>query len=122
MKFFLTLDSDYKADKGGRGVGRLLWLKAFRTVNINSVYEDDDGKLKSRAFLFGATSGVSEEKITDNIVPGTTRMTSVHLDCFGMRYREASRKTTRAIANSLFEHCLWYFVREGGAPHIDHQG
>ena len=117
MRSFLTLDSEYKANKGGRGVGRLLWLKAFRRANINSVYEDDDAKLKSRKFLFSATSGVSEEKVTD-IAPGTTRITSVHLDGFGARYREASRKTTRAIANSLFEHCLWYFVREGGAPRI----
>ena len=39
MKSFLTLDSDYKADKGGRGVGRLLWLKAFRKVNVSSIYK-----------------------------------------------------------------------------------
>lgn len=26
---FQTLDSDHKIDKGCRGVGRLLWLKAF---------------------------------------------------------------------------------------------
>ncbi|WP_163370861.1 hypothetical protein [Endozoicomonas acroporae] len=26
---FETLDSDHKIDKGCRGIGRLLWLKAF---------------------------------------------------------------------------------------------
>ena len=117
MKSFLTLDSEYKADKGGRGVGRLLWLKAFTRVNVNSIYKDDGGDLKSRAFLFTADSGVSEEKITD-IAPETKRMTCIHLDGFGRRFRESSRKTARAIANSLFEHCLWYFVREGSAPSI----
>ena len=117
MKSFLTLDSQYKADKGGRGVGRLLWLKAFRRVNINSIYKDDDEKLKSRKFLFGPATGVSEDRVAD-IASDTTRLASVHLDGFGAKYREASRKTAQAIANSLFEHCLWYFVREGGAPHI----
>jgi hypothetical protein len=92
-------------------------LKAFKKVNINSVYRDDDGKLKLRTFTFTATSGVSEEKNID-APPGTKRTTSVHLDRFGDKYRSASCKSTRTIANSLFEHCLWYFVCEGGAPSI----
>ena len=29
IRSFRTLDSEYKAKLGGRGVGRLLWLKAF---------------------------------------------------------------------------------------------
>lgn len=117
MKSFLTLDSEYKADKGGRGVGRLLWLKAFKRVSVKSVYKDDGGKLKSRSFLFAVTSGVSKEEITD-VPSGAARTTCIYLDGFGSKYCEASRKTTRAIANNLFEHCLWYFVREGGTPCI----
>ncbi|MEW6172195.1 MAG: ATP-binding protein [Bacillota bacterium] len=117
MKSFRTLDSDYKADKGGRGVGRLLWLKAFRRVNVKSIFKDDEGKLKSRTFTFTAAYGVSEEKSSD-APSGTQRSTCVHLDGFDKKYREASYKTARAIANSLFEHCLWYFVREGGTPSI----
>jgi hypothetical protein len=117
MKSFLTLDSEYKADKGGRGVGRLLWLKAFKRVNVTSIYRNDNDKLKSRTFTFTPAAGVSEEKCSD-APAGTQRSTCIHLDGFGKRYREASYKTTRTVANSLFEHCLWYFVREGGAPSI----
>lgn len=117
MKSFLTLDSEYKADKGGRGVGRLLWLKAFKRVNVTSIYRNDNSKLKSRTFTFTPASGVSEEKCSD-APAGTQRLTCIHLDGFGERYREASYKTTRTVANSLFEHCLWYFVREGGASNI----
>lgn len=116
MESFNTLDSDYKADRGCRGVGRLMWLKAFKRVNVSSVYKDGDS-LKSRSFVFTTQSGVSREEIS--VAPrGVKRSTSVHLDGFEKRYRESSRKTARAIANSLFEHCLWYFVREGGAPNI----
>ncbi|NOZ86820.1 MAG: ATP-binding protein [Deltaproteobacteria bacterium] len=117
MKSFLTLDSEYKADKGGRGVGRLLWLKAFRRVTIHSIYKDADGVFKPRTFTFTAEAGVSNGK-SSNASQETQRSTTVHLDDFVKRYREASRKTTQAIANSLFEHCLWHFVREGGAPNI----
>lgn len=117
MKSFLTLDSDYKKDRGGRGVGRLLWLKAFNSASVNSIYQDDGQQLKSRTFLFSAAAGVSKEK-NAAISEKTETTTTVHLQDFGKKYREASLKTTRAIAHSLFEHCLWYFVREGGAPRI----
>lgn len=117
MQSFLTLDSEYKAAKGGRGVGRLLWLKAFRRVYIDSVYKDNEGKSKSKQFLFTANAGVEKEKTSDADV-GLTIKTCVHLDKFEKKYREASLKTTSSIADSLFEHCLWYFIRDGGAPKI----
>lgn len=46
------------------------------------------------------------------------RKTTVHLDGFAERYQEVSAKKVHAIANGLLEHCLWYFLRKGGAPEI----
>lgn len=117
MKSFETLDSEYKVNKGGRGIGRLLWLKAFRNVTINSVYKDENDKLKSRDFRFTATSGVSDAIVKD-LAGSEPIETRVFLEGFEKEYREASLKTVGAIANSLLEHCLWYFVRPGGAPVI----
>ena len=117
MTSFLTLDSEHKADKGGRGVGRLLWLKAFKRVNVTSVFKTGNGEAKKQSFVFNATAGVTDELLED-ATPGSQCSTTVHLDGFEKRYREASLKTAPAIANSLFEHCLWYFVRAGGAPEI----
>lgn len=117
MESFYTLDSEHKADKGCRGVGRLLWLKAFKRVNVNSVYKGDNDKLKLRQFSFNAKSGVNGQ--SDNDAPQNAQIsTCIHLDGFADRYREAAYKGALPIANSLFEHCLWYFVREGGAPII----
>jgi|MTBAKMStandDraft_1061839.scaffolds.fasta_scaffold01014_2 hypothetical protein len=116
MKSFETLDSEYKADKGCRGVGRLLWLKAFNKIRVTSIFKDDTGCLKSRSFTFN-TSGVSTP-VTSDAPDKSAVQTSVHLEGFNKRYRDSSKKTTSAIANSLFEHCLWYFVRQGGAPEI----
>lgn len=117
MDSFRTLDSDYKADRGGRGVGRLLWLKAFRRARVQSVFKNIDGDLKCRKFLFNPDDGVAEEPI--DAADGENIATSVHLEGFITRYREASPKTAKSIANALLEHCLWYFVRQGGAPHIE---
>ena len=41
---FLTAETTYKLDKGGKGVGRFYWLKAFKKVEIESVYCYEDGK------------------------------------------------------------------------------
>lgn len=116
LESFLTLDSDYKASRGGRGVGRLLWLKAFEKATIESVYDTEHGR-KKRVFTFDAKQGVSDPK--DSEVKKEQRRTLVTLSGFVQRYREASPKTAKVIAKNLFEHCLWYFVRPGGAPTIE---
>lgn len=46
---FQTLDSEFKIDLGCRGVGRLLWLKAFNKVSVKSVYEEN-GNIYTRTF------------------------------------------------------------------------
>lgn len=84
--------------------------------NRREYFTDDNlGKQKKRCFTFDAVSGVADEeiKIIEN---QTENSTIVHLDDFNTRYRDHSRKTAKAIANSIVEHCLWYFIREGSAP------
>lgn len=115
IKSFKTLDTDHKVDKGCRGVGRLLWLKAFKTVKIESVYATETG-LSGRKFTFDANLGVKEPvEFQDNC---TQRATTVELQGFLDKYRVAAPKSILPIAKSLLEHCLWYFVREGGSPSI----
>jgi len=114
---FETLDSDFKASEGCRGVGRLLWLKAFEGVNVISDFREAQGKTMRRSFTFTAARGVDAVTLVE--VPKDQRsLTRVHLDGFKKEYRDRAPKTSRAIANALFEHCLWYFVRESGAPKI----
>jgi hypothetical protein len=117
MESFLTLDSEHKANRGGRGVGRLMWLKAFDRARIQSVYENKHGKLTKRTFTFNDRQGVSAPLI--EAASNEQRQTVIRLEGFSTRYREASPKTAGVIARSLFEHNLWYFIREGGAPRIE---
>ncbi|MEO8053013.1 MAG: ATP-binding protein [Acidobacteriota bacterium] len=118
MASFETLDGDYKAHLGCRGVGRLLWLKAFESVAIDSIFVDPNGVMRRRTFKFAAARGVDDLKVQD-VTANTEPRTCVHLQGFVENYRKASPKTAMKIANNLLEHCLWYFVREGGAPTIE---
>jgi len=113
---FGTLDSEHKRDRGGRGVGRLSWLKAFRAAEIRSVYTSEDGKLARRDFRFSLPKGIVplESKAVARS-PGS----EIQLLGFEARYKATAPKTCRAIANQLLDHCLWYFVRPGGAPQIE---
>ncbi len=117
FKSFETLDSEHKAAQGCRGVGRLLWLKAFDKIYIESVYLDGEGRKRKRTFAFDDRNEVSDQR--DEPVDGITPCrTVVHLHGFEKTYREASLKSIEPISRALLEHCLWYFVRPGGAPAI----
>ena len=113
---FRTLDTDYKATKGGRGIGRLLWLKAFSRVDVVSRFLNDSEELTQRSFSF-TPNGVTDDAV-EAAADAAQRETAIHLVGFDPRYRAHSRKTSNAIAKAMVEHCLWYFVRPGGAPRI----
>lgn len=112
---FQTLDSEYKIALGCRGVGRLLWLKAFDKVSVKSVY-NEDGKIFTRAFDLNIANNIHKEKNEET--PGAKITTSIKLIDIHKDYLKYLRKTPETIARDLLEHCLWYFIRNGGAPEI----
>lgn len=115
MASFETLDSDYKAGIGCRGVGRLLWLKAFDQVEVRSAYVDADGSLRGRQFRFSVAHDVEQDQEPDGFAdPGTV----VGLNGFKTPFQQSAAKTVDAIAREVFEHCVWYFLRPGGAPRM----
>lgn len=115
MTSFETLDSDHKSEMGCRGVGRLLWLKAFDKVSVRSTYTDDDGVLRSRQFGFS----VDREVESGEAPVGVTEVgAAVHLHGFKPAFQRNAPKTAEAIAREVFEHCIWYYLRPGGAPTV----
>ncbi|MDI5967143.1 ATP-binding protein [Streptantibioticus silvisoli] len=115
MTSFETLDSDHKATMGCRGVGRLLWLKAFDRISVRSTYEDESGDLHGLQFRFsvaGEVEAVGEADYLANV--GTI----VSLSGFQKPYQQSAVKSVETIARDTFEHCIWYFLRPGGAPEI----
>ncbi|KOG77718.1 MULTISPECIES: ATP-binding protein [Streptomyces] len=115
MTSFETLDSDHKADMGCRGVGRLLWLKAFDRVTIRSAYEDEAGRIDGRQFRFSVHGEVELDPEAE--LPAEVGA-AVSLDGFKKPYQQSGLKSVEAIAREVFEHCIWYFLRPGSAPHI----
>ncbi len=117
MESFRTLDSEHKVQKGCRGIGRLLWLKAFKQVRVESTYRAGETH-RLRTFTFSASGGVTNEKDQAAAI-GAEVKTSVLLDGFNTRYRDYARKTPKTITDAIVEHCLWYFIRKDGAPIIE---
>ncbi len=112
---FQTLDSDHKMDRGCRGIGRLLWLKAYRHVIVNSSYKDCN-KHFIRTFQFDALKDISNENFYE--CSNDEIKTTISLCNISNQYYTGIPKTTNKIANALLEHCLWYFLRDGSAPSI----
>jgi hypothetical protein len=112
---FQTLDSEHKIDLGCRGVGRLLWLKAFNKVQVTSSY-NENGSTFTRTFDFNVTKDIHNEFVKET--PSAKIETSIKLLGIQINYSKYLRKTAAAISRDLLEHCLWYFIRNGGAPEI----
>lgn len=112
---FQTLDSEYKIALGCRGVGRLLWLKAFKKVCVKSVYQES-GQVFTRTFDFNVSNDIHNEDV--KVTPNAKIETSIKLLDIQKEYQKYLRKTASTISRDLLEHCLWYFIRDGGAPEI----
>jgi hypothetical protein len=115
MSSFETLDSDYKAEMGCRGIGRLLWLKAFDRILVRSAYRNEDGDLRARQFRFSVDREVEHVEAPDGF---SDTGAVVHLDGFKDAFQRSAPKTAEAIAREVFEHCIWYFLRPGGASDV----
>lgn len=52
LKSFNTCDSRTKRDIGGKGVGRLIWLKVFKNVLVESIYNENKTDIRNVSFQF----------------------------------------------------------------------
>lgn len=112
---FCELDSLYRESLGCKGIGRLLWLKAFDSAEIESAYIDDS-EVKCRHFIF--TSKGIDELATPEFNTKELR-TTIKLSGIKPKFKESlSKLSQEGIAKAIFEHCLWFFIREGGCPDI----
>ncbi|MDE0032864.1 MAG: ATP-binding protein [Deltaproteobacteria bacterium] len=112
---FGTLDSLHKVEKGCRGIGRLMWLKAFDNAVVRSVYIED-GEVKRRNFSFNINKEVHNQPADSG--RSAEIGTVVELLGFKEPFASATHKTLEKIASGLLEHCLWYFIRAEGVPEI----
>lgn len=110
-KSFLTAESDYKIEKGAKGIGRFVCLVAFQSLECDSTYLDKDGKRFNRSFELKPTGkGIFNYnfKETTNGKLGT----KIILNHFKSEYQDNSPKTLRDLGEKIIEHFLVSFVLE----------
>lgn len=114
---FRTSDSPLKLPRGGKGVGRLSWLKAFSNCHIVSRFADG-GTIMQRSFSFSlmATNPIDNHTIIP-AAHGSMEGTEVCLQPFEVNFEASCPKRPSTIAAKLVGHFLSYLVVEK-APRI----
>jgi hypothetical protein len=106
---FEETDSGRKAKRGGKGIGRLMWLKAFESARVSSVCSTGTA-LRKREFRFRPTiQGI--EDLVDVVTSAEPNLTSVELLSYKEQYQNHCPRSLDALAEKLLDHLLLYFVR-----------
>lgn len=110
MQSFLESDSTYKAELGGKGVGRFSWLKAFNSVLISSTFKEADADtFVKREFIFSLANPYIDDKVAE-CEDAVDYTTSVTLQSFFAEYKSEIPKQVNTIAMRIIQHCLVYFL------------
>lgn len=101
---FCTSDSMFKHRLGGRGVGRFTWLKAFESVQVDSVYRDARDVLRRRVFSFSemGISSLADEEYNGSRQTGTV----LTLGEMKSQYLATVPKKLSTIGQRLVDHCF----------------
>jgi hypothetical protein len=110
LKSFLTSDSSYKESLGGKGVGRFVWLKAFESVDVDSVYEDKVRSFHRRQFNF-MLDDEDLKNLTESVTDGPVR-TQIKLNSLSPDYSKNVPKGLDTIAMKIIEHCFILFLKK----------
>ncbi|MCX6212942.1 ATP-binding protein [Spirosoma sp.] len=110
-KSFLTAESDYKVEKGAKGIGRFVCLKAFKIIEYKSSYRDTDNIIRNRQFslkgygkaINGEQNTLSQEQITG---------TEVILNTYNDEYKINCPKSIHEIGEKIVEHFFIYFLED----------
>jgi hypothetical protein len=104
-------DSSWKLSRGGKGVGRFLWLKAFSRVEVDSHYREGERWLR-RSFEFqtsnqdlAAAPKASERK---------ARLTTVQLIGYRVPYCDECPRSLDVVAQHIVAHFLPMFLDPHG--------
>lgn len=106
---FLKSDSQYKSSRGGKGVGRFCWLKAFDNVHVMSCFQEEEGHWYKREFDFNLHNYADiDDGVTDS--DSQTTGTEVSLQRLSSEYAAHVPDEARRIAIALMYHCLVYLL------------
>lgn len=88
FRSFCTPFSQHKIKKGGKGVGRLGWLKVFRQISVTSAYLNGDGLERIEFdFVLRENNQIDTREPSGSVpkAPGTTVRLAEFADSYGAR-------------------------------------
>lgn len=112
---FFTAESRHKADKGGKGNGRFLWLKAFSRVEVDSHFRSPDGTIERRKFVFDRREDQDIPKPVE-AVEGKIG-SKIRLEGLDEKISKQLSRSVDWFADQIIFHFLPYF-RSSGGPQI----
>jgi hypothetical protein len=101
--------STYK--KGGKGIGRFTWLRAFKRAEIESRYHENN-RWNLRKFHFEATKRGIEKHTIEEVNTSQERYTIVRLKGLRDDYKKWCNSKTEDIALKIIEHTFIYFLSD----------
>ena len=106
---FETSNSRHKANKGGKGLGRFTWLKAFERAEIDSQFRDGE-TLKRLNFVFSPQHDELNPEFNSTI--GDAPQTTVKLRGFLDPWKRNCPRELSTIAHRLTEHLVLHLLDE----------
>jgi hypothetical protein len=111
---FRTPDSRLKEKRGGKGVGRLAWLKVFNKVSVDSTYDEKGWKRRSFEFRLADRNQIIENPTkADSVV----HRTIVRFRDFTSPFEPKCPVRTGIVENRIAAHFVPLFVA-GNAPKV----
>lgn len=110
LKSFCTSDSRYKETKGGKGIGRFTWLKAFDKASIESSY-----KINETFYELGFDFVLDDNPIQEYTLKKSDKKsekTVVNLKNVKKNYKDEIPKTNVIIAERILRHFLIIFLND----------
>ncbi|WP_159013953.1 ATP-binding protein [Acidisoma sp. S159] len=111
FRSFLRPDSRHKIVRGGKGTGRLGWLKVFSVIEVDSTYDSLDGPVK-RSFDFRLTDDEQVRVCEPRPACPSPRGTCVSLKDFKTAFLHKCPTDPDTILQKLASHFLLYVVAD----------
>ncbi len=112
MRSFLESDSIYKAEIGGKGVGRFSWLKTFERAHINSIYkEKNENIFLERMFEFSLKNPTCDDCLNE-CFSANDYSTTIKLESYLAEYGQGVPNKAEMIARFIVQHILIYLLND----------
>lgn len=121
FKHFKRVFTTHKKKYGCKGIGRVIWLKAFREVQIDSIYKKNR-RYYNRKFCYKFPNGIETNSYANIISKIKKNRTCIKLIGLKDSYIDDSNQKIETIAQRIIEHCFEYFVAKIQMPEISISG